>query len=738
MSLLTELKRRNVFKVATAYLVVGWLLTEIATTLLPTFGAPEWVAKAIIFFFALAFIPVLVFAWAFELTPEGLKLERQVDRSRSITSETGRKLNYVTIAAVFIGIVLVGVTRLGDRAPEDQEEVVVTTGAPSVAVLPFVNMSGSAENEYFSDGLTETLLHMLAQIPDLRVAARTSSFAFKDQQDDIRRIADALDVAHVLEGSVQRAGERVRITAQLIRASDGFHIWSENYDRTLDDIFAIQDEIAGKVGQALSASLIGAAEPALIVGVGTENLQAYDKFLRAVAEEQKGGYGSLQLAEGLLKDAISLDPDFYDARTLLAMVYTAQWQTGLTSAETGLIGPIRMLEQVLARVPDDIAATTALYEAEFWRDLADNDLVRMKDTIGLMVEHARAHPTDVRAVMSAGRSLSRWEKDEEGVRMLQGLTAVDPLNPTVFFELAAANASLDRWEEARQAARRSLELEPQQPNSHTLIARTYREEGNIVEYLRSYLQAMSIDPKDHELPGDVADLLYQLGLREHAAEFRDRVLTIAPSSPLAYLVDIRDAEARGDLEAARMAARRAISDDIDNRSGAYVSAVQFLVIDALDNDAVVETLGFLESTVPSLANFDAPVRDAKEQFVRFAVLNLWQLTLAEEEWRRRYLAMIDHYREGFNWDPEENAVPRATLRMLDGDAEAAIDVLVKHFDKEPVGKFLGWRNAMKRLLFAPLVADPRIQASMAQYELKENELRASVAAFMEKRAREGA
>ena len=187
-----------------------------------------------------------------------------------------------------------------------------------------------------------------------------------------------------------------------------------------------------------------------------------------------------------------------------------------------------------------------------------------------------------------------------------------------------------------------------------------------------------------------------------------------------------------------MAARRAISDDIDNRSGAYVAAVGFLVSDALENDTVVETLDFLESTVPSLANFDAPVRDAKEQFVRFGVLNLWQLTLAEEEWRRRYLAMIDHYREGFNWDPEQNGVPKATLRMLDGDTEAAVDALVKHFETEPVGTFLGGRNAMKRPLFAPLLADPRIQASMAQYELKENELRASVAAFMEKRAREGA
>ena len=241
MSLFTELRRRNVFRVATAYLVVGWLLVEVSTTLLPTFGAPDWVARALILLFAIAFIPVIVFSWAFELTPEGIKREKDVDRDASITGETGKKLNYVTIAAVVIGVAFLAWDKTGNRIAPPADEVVVTTGTPSVAVLPFVNMSGNAENEYFSDGLTETLLHMLAQIPELRVAARTSSFAFKGDEIDIREIAGALNVAHVLEGSVQRSGDRVRITAQLIRAQDGFHVWSENFDRTLDDIFAIQD-----------------------------------------------------------------------------------------------------------------------------------------------------------------------------------------------------------------------------------------------------------------------------------------------------------------------------------------------------------------------------------------------------------------------------------------------------------------------------------------------------------------
>ncbi len=245
MPLITELRRRNVFRVAAAYLVVGWLLTEVLTTLLPTLGAPNWAARAVILTFAFGFIPAVVLSWVFELTPDGIKREHEIDRSDSVTGKTGRKLDYVTIVGVILVVVFFGF--FSARTAVDEPPVVTASNA-SVAVLPFVNMSDDKDNEYFSDGLTETLLHMLAQVPDLKVAARTSSFAFKDQNRSIQDIAQALGVAHVLEGSVQRVGDRVRITAQLIRAADGFHVWSSSYDRTLDDIFGIQDEIAEKVG----------------------------------------------------------------------------------------------------------------------------------------------------------------------------------------------------------------------------------------------------------------------------------------------------------------------------------------------------------------------------------------------------------------------------------------------------------------------------------------------------------
>ena len=175
MSLFTELKRRNVFRVATAYIIVGWLLTEVLATLLPMFGVPDWVGKAVVIVLVVTFVPVLIFAWAFEMTPDGIKREKDVDRGASITSQTGRKLDYVTIVAVVLGVAFLAWSKSGVDVPTESQEITQTSGAPSVAVLPFVNMSGNTDNEYFSDGLTETLLHMLAQVPDIKVAARTSS-----------------------------------------------------------------------------------------------------------------------------------------------------------------------------------------------------------------------------------------------------------------------------------------------------------------------------------------------------------------------------------------------------------------------------------------------------------------------------------------------------------------------------------------------------------------------------------
>ena len=268
---ISELKRRNVVRVGVAYLVIAWLLLQVADTLTSALNLPDWVTQSVIVLLLLGFVLALVFAWAFEITPDGVVRTGKFESGQPAIAQATRRLDYVTIAAVVIAVILLAWAKFGAE-PDGPADPLVNDA--SVAVLPFVNLSANEVNDYFSDGLTETVLHMLAQTPNLRVVARTSSFAFKNKEMDIRDIAGDLGVAHVLEGSVQQVGDHIRITAQLIRASDGTHLWSEKYDRQLVDIFAIHDEIALAVGSQLSKSLIGNADSTVPKGLATRNLDA--------------------------------------------------------------------------------------------------------------------------------------------------------------------------------------------------------------------------------------------------------------------------------------------------------------------------------------------------------------------------------------------------------------------------------------------------------------------------------
>ena len=254
-----ELKRRNVFRVAVAYVVASWLVLQVADIVLQGIEAPAWVMKVFMLVLALGLPFVLLFSWAYELTPEGLKKEKDVDRTASITPETGRKLNLITIGMLVavLAVVVVDRTLMHDHDATPGDTVATSVAEKSIAVLAFEDLSPAGDQAYFADGLSEELLNVLAQVPELKVAGRTSSFAFKGTNTDLREIGELLNVAHILEGSVRKAGNRIRVTAQLIKADDGFHLFSETYDRDLEDIFAVQDEIAQKISAALLTEIVG-------------------------------------------------------------------------------------------------------------------------------------------------------------------------------------------------------------------------------------------------------------------------------------------------------------------------------------------------------------------------------------------------------------------------------------------------------------------------------------------------
>jgi TolB-like protein len=284
MSLIAELKRRNVIRAAGLYLVGAWLVVQVASTVLPAFDGPAWALRSLIIALVVGFVPAMIVAWVFELTPEGLKRDAELTAAESIAPQTGRRMDRLILIVAMIAIgyfvfdkfVLAArrdaalVTQITAHVTAEISAEKSKTSPKSVAVLPFLDLSPEHDQGYFSDGMSEEILNALAQVQDLKVAGRTSSFYYKDRNEDLRTIGKALGVANVLEGSVRKQGEQVRITAQLIRSDDDFHLWSETYDGDLKDVFALQERIARAITDKLKITLIGAQQTQLVAVATTD------------------------------------------------------------------------------------------------------------------------------------------------------------------------------------------------------------------------------------------------------------------------------------------------------------------------------------------------------------------------------------------------------------------------------------------------------------------------------------
>jgi len=728
MSLVAELRRRNVFRVAAAYLVVGWLLTEVLTTILPTLGAPEWAARAVILIFAFGFIPAVVISWFYELTPEGIKREHEVDHDDPAAATTRKKVDHVTIGTAIVLIILVGLFSArqtsDDSAPSD-----MPISNASVAVLPFVNMSNDKDNEYFSDGLTETLLHMLAQIPDLKVAARTSSFAFKDQNISIQEIARALEVAHVLEGSVQRAGDRVRITAQLIRASDGFHVFSENFDRQLDDIFVVQDEIAEKVGNALSESLLGASEPTkLAASLTTTNTDAYDLYLRACKERATYSFGGLIAAEDLLKGALLIDPDFTEAKTELAASYIHQLETGLMDEQEAFDQIIAITDQVLAVDPGDLVARAASIYAKTGARRAEGDPAAGAQLVHDLETIVAVAPEELQPRILLVRAYHGLGQDEKAIAVLEEALRQDPFNAIIHYELGTAYMRLEQWDEARAALMRSLEIEPAQPNAYTNLGMLNLKAGDGVGFVKEFLNAINVDPKDHELPGILAGFLYELGLVDIADDFRDRVLALAPTSEIAYRTEMRRAIAIGDEIGSVASAQSAIEDDIENRNFGFAGAVRHLLRTALSNGDVEEVLAWIGDEAPGIFDIESERVPQKYRQAQGVAFDAWYVTLPRDEMLRRLDALID-FSAALGFDVTDKPDTYFSVLALRGETDQAIEVALERVFTRPAAVNPDWREMLAQAQYQPIVADPRIQQAMRRWEDEEAALRGSIESY---------
>jgi len=446
VSLFTELRRRNVFRVAAAYAITAWVLAQIADLAFDNFGAPDWVSKSVLFVLAMGFPLAVFFAWAFELTPEGLKKEKEVDRSQSITHETGRKLNYLIIAVLVVAVGFLLFERV-PKTDQDSGEVTATAaGKASIAVLPFDNRSNREDDEFFTEGIHDDLLTTIANIGSMKVISRTSVMEYKDTTKKIPEIARELGVKNILEGGVQRAGNQVRINVQLIDAEKDEHLWAEIYDRelTAENLFRIQTEVSNAIAKALQAAL-SPEEQQRIAKVPTNNLQAYETYLLGRQRWTTRTAESTAEAVELFRKAVEFDPGFAAAWAGLGDAYRHQVPYGGVSASEAYPRAERAILRALELNPDLAEARAALGGLLHQKNRSDAAAVELERAIELNPSYSPAYNW-------LGLNLNTQGKYEQARDVfLQGLE-VDPLSAILMFNLAHAYNRL-------QQARRIRDLE---------------------------------------------------------------------------------------------------------------------------------------------------------------------------------------------------------------------------------------------------------------------------------------
>ena len=487
MSLFNELKRRNVFRVGAAYVVAAWLLIQVAETVFPLFGFGDTPARIVVIVLVIGFIPALILAWAFELTPEGLKKESEVDRTQSTTPETGKKLDRMIMVVLALALgyfafdkfvlsesreaTLVEAARQEGRS----EALVESYGEKSIVVLPFVNMSSDQEQEYFSDGISEELLNLLSRIPELRVISRTSAFSYKGKNIKATEVARELNVAYILEGSVRKAGNRIRITAQLIEARSDTHLWSQTYDRTLDDIFQIQDELAEAVTTGLKITLLGD-----VYEHRTTDPEVYSLYLQGRYFNNLRDNESLEKAELAFEQALAADPTYAPAWIGLSMTYGFQFRNRERGKEEGLKLAMQAAKKGL-EIDDSLAtgwSTLAYLKRSYEWDWAGAQAA-IKKALALEPNNAN--------VLGAAASLSNTFGDnQKSIRLFEQIIERDPLDLGASRALAQRYIMQGRMDEALEIFHRVQTVNPYYPNIDIDIGKTHILMGDATRALEIF------------------------------------------------------------------------------------------------------------------------------------------------------------------------------------------------------------------------------------------------------------
>ena len=565
MGLISELRRRNVFRVAIAYAVIAWLVAQVAELTFEAFGSPAWVLKTFLAVLVLGFPIVLVFAWAFELTPEGIKLEKDVDRSRSITRQTGRKLDFVIIGVLVLAVGFLLVDRFRPAggvgsvavqvATDSTEEDTTTQLARSIAVLPFDNRSNREEDRFFTDGIHDDLLTTIANIGSLKVISRTSVMQYRDTTKRIPEIAAELGVGTVLEGGIQRSGNQVRINVQLIDAQTDEHLWAEIYDRELsaENLFLIQSEVSNAIATALQAEL-SPEDRDRINSIGTTNLEAYEKYLLGRARWRERSAESMNDAVALFLDAVELDPGFAAAWAGLSDAYRLQFSYNAKPPEEVFPLAEHAVTRALALDGQLAEAHAALGSLRNLQNDPESAAASFERALALNPSYPWTYLWYWNALTALGQPIKGLEMIERGAEL-------DPLSTVLLLNLANAYHVTGEFDKAMSRAERIIEIDPGSHLGYISVGLQHMTVGDRYdEAIKWFRRALEVDPESVNAMWFLSRLYQHLGDIERADrlvlqlqdDYGDSMQTVDALHAQALLAGDREAE----LEYAEIAASR--------------------------------------------------------------------------------------------------------------------------------------------------------------------------------------
>lgn len=526
MSLFTELKRRNVIRMAGLYLVGAWLLVQVAGTVLPMFGAPDWLPRSIVILLAIGFLPALIFSWVFEMTPQGLKRDEDVRPEESIAPQTARRMDRAIIAVLLLALGYFAVDKfvLAPRravAPNDSSSA---AKAKSIAVLPFENLSADKENAYFVEGIQDEILTRLAKISALKVISRTSTTRYASRPDNLREIAQQLGVAHILEGSVQKAGGFVRINVQLIDAQNDSHLWADSYDRDIKNIFSVESEVAQTVADALKARLLP-EETARVASVPTKNPEAHDLFLKAEyfanqisTANAKDPVGAVHRAAEFYESAVAADPGFALAYARLGYLKARAYWYNFDPSPEAIDAAQTAARRALALQPELGEAHLAMGYVHYWghRDY--------ESALAEFGQAAKSLPNNPNVPTATAFVHRRQGKMEQALHELEQAAALDPRDNQLPREIGSTLVYMRRYSEADSGFKRALTLVPEDFETHVNRVSAFLMSGD----LEAASKALAAIQTGSDPEGTVSFTRWQLALARHQPDQALAALEHAP------------------------------------------------------------------------------------------------------------------------------------------------------------------------------------------------------------------